>query len=339
MQRREFLQHTAVAAVAGYVACQAPDARAAGIAEQYEGLETGKYLGELKTLAKVENPKVFTEGPCCDRAGSVYFTNTEAEQILKWDGQQLSVFRENSGAANGLLFDRQGRLVACEGNAGRVTRTDLQTGKIEVLCDEFNGHPLGLPNDLCFDAAGRIYFTSRLANTDPAKGNVNAVYRIGPAGNVKQILRSPEIHMPNGIVTSPDDRTLYLVESDGREGRNRCILAFDLNNGRVSNPRKLIDFYPGRSGDGMAIDEEGNLYIAAGLHKPRKTAETLDTRPGIHVVSPTGKLLAYVKTPEDTITNCRFGGPDLKTLYITCGTLLLSLPTNIAGKAAYRPEK
>jgi gluconolactonase len=88
----------------------------------------------------------------------------------------------------------------------------------------------------------------------------------------------------------------------------------------------------------MAIDEQGNLYVAAGLHKTRGTSETLDTRSGIHVVAPEGKLLAFVQTPEDTITNCRFGGADLKTLYVTCGSLLLSFATQIAGKAAYRPE-
>jgi gluconolactonase len=75
------------------------------------------------------------------------------------------------------------------------------------------------------------------------------------------------------------------------------------------------------------------------LHKTRGSSETLDTRPGIHVFSPQGKLLAYVETPEDTITNCRFGGADLKTLYITCGSLLLSLQTEIPGKPMYRPEK
>jgi gluconolactonase len=337
MRRRLFLKTSAAAVLA---ATGATGARGQGIAAKYDGLATERYLSDLKTVAKVTAPEIFTEGPCCDRAGNVYFTNTAASQILKWDGKQLSVFREDKNAANGLLIDQAGRLVACEGAAGRVTRTDLASGQITVLVDQFGGHPLGAPNDLCFDKAGRIYFTSRLPNTDPATGNVNAVYRIDPDGKVAQILKAPEIHMPNGIVTSPDDKTLYLVESDGREGRNRCILAFDLAaDGTVSKPRKLIDFYPGRSGDGMAIDEQGNLYIAAGLHKTRNSSETLDTRPGIHVVSPAGQLLAFVKTPEDTITNCRFGGEDLKTLYVTCGTLLLSLRTQIAGKALYRPAK
>jgi len=336
MRRRQFLQTSVVAALAAAVR----PTRAAGIAARYEGLATDRYLSDLKTVAKVTGPKVFTEGPCCDHAGNVYFTNTEASQILKWDGKELAVFCQDENAANGLLIDRQGRLVACEGKSGRVTRTDFATGKIEVLVDQFGGHPLGGPNDLCFDQKGRIYFTSRLPNEDAAKGNVNAVYCIDPDGKVSQILHAPDIDMPNGIVTSPDDKILYLVESDGRADRKRCILAFDLAaDGMVSKQRKLIDLYPGRSGDGMAIDEQGNLYIAAGLHKTRGSSETLDTRPGIHVVTPAGELVAYVQTPEDTITNCRFGGADLKTLYITCGTLLMSLQTKIPGKPLYRPEK
>ena len=337
MRRRLFLKATAAAALS---AAAIRPAQAAGIAARYEGLASDRYLSDLKTVAKVTAADVFTEGPCCDRAGNVYFTNTSASQILKWDGKQLAVFREDKNAANGLLFDQQGRLVACEGAAGRVTRTDLATGRIEVLADQFGGHPLGAPNDLCFDKAGRVYFTSRLPNTDPAKGNVNAVYRIDPDGKTVQVLKSPHIDMPNGIVTSPDDKILYLVESDGRPDRKRCILAFDLaSDGTPSNQRKLIDLYPGRSGDGMAIDEQGNLYIAAGLHKTRGSSETLDTRPGIHVVTPAGELVAYVQTPEDTITNCRFGGEDLKTLYISCGTLLMSLRTKIAGKSLYRPAR
>ena len=102
---------------------------------------------------------------------------------------------------------------------------------------------------------------------------------------------------------------------------------------------RITTFYPGRSGDGMCIDAQGNLYVAAGLHKTRGSSETLDTRPGIHVISPRGKLLAYLKTPVDTITNCTFGGPDLKHLYIACGPHLLRVKTRLPGKSLYRPEK
>lgn len=145
--------------------------------------------------------------------------------------------------------------------------------------------------------------------------------------------------MPNGIVTSPDNKTLYLIEAHPDADHHRDIRAYDLQaDGSVANERVLIDFYPGRSGDGMCIDAEGNLYVAAGLHKTRNTSETLDTRPGIHVISPAGKLVAFRETPEDTITNCTFGGEDLRTLYIACGTLLLSIRTQIPGKASYRPN-
>ena len=88
----------------------------------------------------------------------------------------------------------------------------------------------------------------------------------------------------------------------------------------------------------MCIDAKGNLYVAAGLHKTRSTSETLDTKPGIHVVSPEGKLIAFRETPEDTITNCTFGGEDLRSLYVTCGSLLLRIPTEIPGKPSYRPN-
>ena len=144
--------------------------------------------------------------------------------------------------------------------------------------------------------------------------------------------------MPNGIVTSPDNKTLYLIEAHPDADHHRDIRAYDLgSDGSLSNERVLIDFSPGRSGDGMCIDAQGNLYVAAGLHKTRKTSETLDTRPGIHVISPEGKLLAFRETPVDTVTNCAFGGKDLRTLYVTCGNQLVAIPTKIPGKPAYRP--
>jgi gluconolactonase len=231
-----------------------------------------------------------------------------------------------------LILDREGRLLACEGDAGRVTRTDL-AGQVSVLADQYQGHPLGGPNDLDLDSKGRVYFTSRLGNRDPQAGNVNAVYRIDPDGTVARILASPAIDKPNGIAIAPDDTILYLIDADDGAGRARRIRAYDLKpDGGVANERLLYDFAPGRSGDGMTIDVEGNLYVAAGLHRRRNSSETLDTRPGIHVISPRGKLLDFLEVPEDLITNCAFGGPDRRTLYITCGKLLLSVRTRIPGR-------
>jgi gluconolactonase len=336
--RRGFLRSAAALASAAWL--QTARGRASERQGRYEGLKTEQYLGEVRVEATVEDTEVFTEGPAVDGQGIVHFTNVPVSKILRWDPakKRLSVFRESSKKTNGLLFDPQGNLLACEGEAGRITRTDMKTGRIEVVADKYNGHPFAAPNDLALDGKGRIYFTSRPGTNDPEKGNPNAVYRVDPDGKVTQLLKSPDVHMPNGIVTSPDDRTLYLIEAHPEAEHNRNILAFDLAaDGSISNRRVLIDFYPGRSGDGMCIDREGNLYVAAGLHKTRNTSETLDTRPGVHVVSPAGKLLAFRETPEDTITNCTFGGDDLRTLYVTCGRFLVSLRTEISGKAAYRP--
>ncbi len=281
----------------------------------------------------------FTEGPTVDRDGTVYFTDLYSSRILRLstDGV-LSTFRQPSYRANGLLFDSEWRLLACEGGDGgsvlpRVTRTNMTTGSIEVLADAYNGKQLHQPNDLTFDAKGRIYFTDRPgAIRRPEQTGVHGVYRIDPDGSIARILTEPEVLRPNGIIISPDDKTLYVIETEQAEGGPRLIRAYDLSEqGTVSNMRIFHDFYPGRSGDGMTIDSEGNLYVAAGLNNLRGTSETLATVAGIHVFAPSGELLKHIPVPEDTITNAAFGGPDLRTLYVTAGKTLYSFRTDIAG--------
>jgi len=274
--------------------------------------------------AKVAATVAFTEGPTVDANGIVYFSEMRGSRILKYTpGKAPSTFRENSNGSNGLIFDSQWRLVACESNPPRVTRTDLKTGQIEVLADSYEGKPFVGPNDVTFDGKGRLYFTDL-----PGA----AVYRIDPDGKLSRILSTPSIERPNGIVISPDDRTLYHVEANQVQGGARMIRAYDLAaDGTVNNMRVFHNFYPGRSADGLSIDAEGNVYAAAGLNRPRGTSETLDTRPGIHVFSPQGKLLRYYPIYEDTISNCAFGGPDLKTLYVTAGKTLFEIHTEVTG--------
>jgi len=277
----------------------------------------------------------FTEGPTVDRDGTVYFTELVSERIMKLSLQGvLSTYREHSNAANGLLIDGQGRLVACEGaeqnrtgvvvkGKPRVTRTDLRTGKMEILADNFQGEPFKGPNDVTIDGRGRLYFT------DLPGG---AVYRIDTDGRLARILAAPDIQRPNGIQIAPDDKTLYLVEANGAEGGARMIRAYDLQaDGTVHNMRVHYNFYPGRSADGMSIDTQGNLYASAGLHRRRGTSETLDTQCGVYVISPQGTLIKFIPIPEDTITNNAFGGPDMKTLYVTAGKTLYKVRTDVAG--------
>jgi len=294
----------------------------------------------LASIAAAQEPQLaatltFTEGPTVAPDGSVYFTEVVNQRIMKLgtDGK-LTVFRENSNVANGLLFDPEGRLIACEGatfqrpgvkvsGIPRVTRTDMKTDNVEVLAESFEGKPLTGPNDVTIDSKGRLYFTE-LSGA--------AVYRIDAPGKIARILAAPEVQNPNGIQISPDDRTLYLVEANQAQGGARLIRAYDLQaDGSVTNMRVHFDFSPGRSADGMSIDTEGNLWAAAGLNHTRGTSETLDTKCGVHVISPKGKRIHFIPIVEDTITNTAFGGPDMKTLYITAGKNLYQVRTDVAG--------
>ena len=286
----------------------------------------------------------FTEGPAVDADGSVYFSDIWNNRIMKLaaDDSQ-SVFRADSGRTNGNTFDQSGRLLSCEGSEmgpggrRRVVRTDLKTGEVTVLTERFEDTRYNSPNDIVVDGRGRVYFT------DPCYGNrslmemeIEGVYRIDPDGSVTRILQQPDIQRPNGIAITPDDQTLYLVDSNSNAGGNRKIWAFDLSaSGRVSNQRLVYDFAPSRGGDGMRLDMEGNLWIAAGINRARGKGETTDHRAGVYVISPAGKLLGCIPVPEDLITNLAFGGQDKKTLYVTAGKSLFKIQTKVAGWSVF----
>jgi gluconolactonase len=280
------------------------------------------------------------EGPAVDADGFVYFTELISQRILLLSPNGIvSIYRGDSNGANGMVIDPQGRIVVCESSdrrrrQARVTRTDLRTGQLEVLSDNYRGQPYRSPNDVTLDSRGRIYFT----DPGPVGQPDGAVYRIDPDGTVTRLLSAPAVERPNGLVISPDDKTLYLVEShrvqelDRRSRPARLIRAYDLSpEGTVANMRIFHDFYPGRSADGLCIDIQGNVYAAAGLIQRRFTDETLDTKAGIHVFSPAGKRIDFIAVPEDLVTNCAFGGPGDKTLFITSGKTLYKVPAKVPG--------
>jgi gluconolactonase len=296
---------------------------------------------ELPTTA---TSLAFTEGPAVSADGTVFFSDIENNRILRLnpDGTRV-VFREPSHRTNGNTFDREGRLCHCEGaefgpgGGRRVTRTDLSTGQYEVLAERVDGVRFNSPNDICVDGQGRIYFT------DPCYGDrsimemsIEGVYRIDPDRQLTRIIAQPDIERPNGIAVTQDARTLYLVDSCPTVGGHRKIWAFDLDEtGSPSNQRTVIDFAPGRGGDGMRLDIEGNLYVAAGIMIPRSPHETDDVPPGIYVIRPDGELIGRIPVYEDVLTNLAFGGIDGKTLYITAGKSLLQTRVAVPGQVAY----
>lgn len=286
----------------------------------------------------------FTEGPAVDADGSVYFADIANNRIMRLapDGA-CGAFRQPSHRTNGQTFDRQGLLLHCEGaemgdgGGRRITRTDLTNGAYSVLTDRYDGVRYNAPNDICVDGRDRIYFT------DPCYGDrskmemeIEGVYRIDPDGRVTRILQQPDIERPNGIAVTQDSRTLYVVDSCPTMGGNRKIWAFDLDDvGNPSGQRVVWDFATGRGGDGMRLDIEGSLYVAAGILVPRGPHESADVPPGIYVISSDGKLQGRIPIYEDLLTNLAFGGPDGRTLYITAGKTLFTTRVATPGQVAF----
>lgn len=285
------------------------------------------------------------EGPAFDGDGNLFFSDVYGNRIYRMSPEgQVSQFRSDSGRTNGNTFDREGRLVSCEGaeqGAGgrrRIVRTDLATGKIEVLTERYEGKRYNSPNDLVVDAKGRIWFTDPFYGDDRSalEMNVEAVYRIDPDGSVHRVVSQPQIERPNGVALTPDGKTLYVVDSHTRAGGNRKVWAFDVaEDGRPGRQRQVFDFGTGRGGDGLRLDERGNLWIAAGIMFPRRAGETADVPPGIYVITPKGELLGRIPIPEDLCTNLAFGGRDRKTLYVTAGKSIYKVPLAVAGHAVY----
>jgi gluconolactonase len=287
------------------------------------------------------------EGPAFDADDNLFFSDIFGNRIYRLtpDGA-LSVFRADSGRTNGNTFDVVGRLISCEGaeqglgGRRRVVRTDMKTGEVEVLTDHFEGKRYNSPNDVVVDIHGCIWFTDPYYEKDRSvlEMDQEAVYRIDPVGNVMRVLTQPLIERPNGLAITPDARTLFVIDSHSRPGGNRKVWAFDaVENGKLRDQRLVFDFGKGRGGDGMRLDEQGNLWIAAGIMFPRHAGETSDVPPGVYVITPKGELLGRIPIPEDLCTNLAFGGPARKTLYVTAGKSIYKVPLAVSGHALYPP--
>mgnify|MGYP000408516926 FL=1 len=305
-----------------------------------------------------------TEGPAW-KEGSLYFTDGKHINRMGPNGK-TTVFRHN--ASNGLLFDREGRLVACESGLRRVTRTE-KDGRITVLADRFEGKRFNTPNDLCMDSKGRIYFTDprygsregmeitdgswhshmppdlSSAESPVHRGGpffIEGVYRInreaklpdGLCAFAYDVPNVTRIHCdgaerPNGILISPDDRYLYIADNNNNTHvGSRKLLRYTLDqNGDVKpGTRKVIfDWKDGRGPDGMKMDAAGRIYVAAGTNKATEY-ETTRFKAGCYILSPSGRLIDFIPTAPDECCNCAFGGKDGKTLFITSGGHLWSVP-------------
>ena len=278
------------------------------------------------------------EGPAWSPAGSLYFSGGGQIHRRDPDGSATKVFRADSGGSNGLLFDHDGRLIVCEAKNRRVTRTELN-GSITVLADRFEGHRFNQPNDLTIDSKGRLYFSDpRYGARDGMEMNVEGVYRIDAPGKVFRVIGT-EVQRANGVLISPQDEFLYVADNNNNTVHGaRKLYRFKLKRDGTIDPasRTLIfDWLDGRGPDGVKMDRRGRLFVAAGLNKARPPFETSQFKGGIYILSPAGKLLDFVPIPVDEVTNCTFGGLDFRTLFITAGGTLWSIPVDFPGRASF----
>ncbi|MBI4910525.1 MAG: SMP-30/gluconolactonase/LRE family protein [Acidobacteria bacterium] len=285
------------------------------------------------------------EGPAWSPGGSLFFTG-EGHIHRRTEDGKVQIFRAAPNGANGLLFDPQGRLIACESGNRRITRTE-KDGTITVLADAFQGKPFNSPNDLTIDSKGRIYFSDPrygkrdgMEILDAAGRAVEGVYRIDAPGKVTRVL-TREIERPNGVLVSPNDEFLYVADNNNNNhGGARKLYRFRLlANGSVDPAsRKLVfDWRTGRGPDGLKMDTEGRLFVAAGRNQPTQHETSGEFKGGVYILSPEGKQLQFIAIPVDEVTNCAFGGPDRKTLFITAGGTLWSIPVTTAGRAPAGP--
>lgn len=253
-----------------------------------------------------------TEGPVGLPDGSLIFTETQANRITRIDKDtnQTSTFLEATNGSNGLGFDAKGRLVSVQTTPG-ATRIGViyPKGSEATLTDNFDGKPYGRPNDLVVSKSGGVYFTDPGPNAAPGQPAPTpalppAVYFVPPGGKPVQI--ATDVARPNGIVLSPDEKTLYVNDTNGES-----IVAFDVAaDGKTSNRRNFAKYatvnktpagLPNSGADGLAVDAEGRLYCAA--------------IGGVQVFSPRGEHLGTIPVSLQP-QNIAFAGADKKTLYI-----------------------
>jgi gluconolactonase len=259
---------------------------------------------------------VFTEGPLWHPAGFYYFVDIRRSQLYRvTPGQPPELLRSETGEGNGTTFDLQGRLVLCEGGNRRVTRWSAD-GRGEVLVDRYEGRRLNRPNDVVCRSDGSLWFTDPGLRVPLAEREVPhaGVYRIAPDGATTLMA---DCEYPNGLAFSPDERTLYVANTRWTQ----YIHAFELDaDGRVVRRRIFADMSSDETDgvpDGMKVDVEGRVFC---------------TGPGgTWVFAPDGSRLGIVRTPE-VPANLAFGGPDLRTLFLTARTSIYTLRMRTPGQ-------
>ena len=273
---------------------------------------------------------VFTEGPVWHPDGHWLFVDVRANLIYRLaPGGRPEIIREQSGSSNGMTFDRQGRLLICEGDNRQVTRRESD-GTYTPLAQRLGGKRINRPNDLVTRSDGSIYFTDPGGRLTPQERELDfsGVHRIDPDGTLTNA--TAETEYPNGIAFSPDERVLYVAitrrdercieeKARGEVCAHQCIRAFDVAaDGSLSNNRIFAPMASAADGvpDGMKVDVEGRVYCTG----PE----------GVWVFDASGQHLGVIRLPEIP-ANCAWGGPDHRTMLFTARTSVYAMRMRTPG--------
>ena len=266
------------------------------------------------TLQKLPGKYAFTEGPAVDKDGNVYFTDQPNDRIVKWNAADGSVedWLKPAGRSNGTYFDRDGNLIACA-DARNELWSISPDKEVTVLLKEFEDKQLNGPNDLWIRPDGGIYFTDPLYVRDywerdkRMQQDGQHVFFLAK-GAKKPVRVVTDFTQPNGIIGTPDGKTLYVADIGARKS-----WAFDIQpDGSLSNKRPFCEL----GSDGMTIDSEGNVYL---------------TGRGVTVFDKTGKQIEHIDVPEGWTANVTFGGKDRKLLFITASKGIYGVKMKVAG--------
>jgi gluconolactonase len=289
-----------------------------------------KYRLPLASVERLATGMRWSEGPVYfGDARCVLWSDIPNNRIMRWDEGTgaTSVYRQPSNNANGNTRDRQGRLVTCEHDARRVTRTEYD-GAITVICDHFDGKRLNSPNDVVVKRDGSIWFTDpQFGILGYYEGHLDTpelpmnVYRVdGDTGEATVV--ADGINAPNGLAFSPDESKLYIVES--RAEPRRILVHGVVGDGRkLANRKVLIDSGPQGAPDGFRCDVDGNLWCGWGM------SEKLD---GVRIFNPDGQAIGHIALPERCANLC-FGGRYRNRLFMAASHSLYALYVNTQGVA------
>ena len=265
------------------------------IAAVSPALSESTSLPQFSTLSQLAGNYKFTEGPAADANGNIYFSDVDAGIIYKWmaDGN-VSVFVSGLSLPNGLMFDKNGNLITCEGGKGRLVSIDTQ-GQITILTDQYNGKRFNEPNDLWIDPTGGIYFTDPAYKSALSQPGEYVYYLSPDRKTLTRVIN--DLIRPNGIIGTKDGKTLYVADHGGGK-----TFAYTINEDATLKDKRL---FVASGSDGMELDSNGNLYL------------TLPNQ--VKVYEASGKHRLDIPTSENP-TNIAFGGTDARILFITART-------------------